>query len=529
MLGSAFNQLRYVADVLRGRTDPRVLTRISRDLVATLAEFGAPGEDSALLPGGRGVAVDPEVRRTVANRALRATARAADETAYYRQLFESCGLRSAELSLSTWTRLPVTPKRALRAMPAAFVSARANPVLLAATTGTSGSPTSVWFCADEIETATALSTIALAVADGLRPHHVLASAVSSRAVLPGLVVGECVRRIGAGLVHLGTIEPSLALERLAAPLNLPGKAPQITMLNCAASYLAALVAAAERDGWSPDDFGLEVITVGGEVLTGALRQRAQQALGARVRSTYLMTEIVPVGGAYCSQGHLHYPAEFGHVELLDPLTSQPAAPGQLAMLVVTPYAQYRQCTILLRYGTGDLVRVLDTEPTCELAGIPASGDIVGRYSGPLSLAVPTRSVLELLEAEREIPLPVRYSLVGDPADPDDPSKAMLHVAVNRASPALLGRLEDGATRAGLPIGGIVLHEDAATLPSPTPLRVDLREHTFELAGRAGRAKRAPRATGTTEVTDMAGVAGVADAAEVTDVGDAADVAEAARA
>jgi phenylacetate-CoA ligase len=197
-----------------------------------------------------------------------------------------------------------------------------------------------------------------------------------------------------------------------------------------------------------------------------------------------MTEIIPVGGAFCTQGHLHYPEEFGYVELVDPVTSQPAEPGRIAMIVATPYAQYRQCTMLLRYATGDLVRVLDAEPACELAHMPASSDIVGRYSGPLSVELPTRSILELLEAERAVPLPVRYSLAGEPG------RAVLHVAAPHASPALRGRLEERATRAGLPLAAIVLHEDAATLPSPAPLRADLREHTFELAARHRTAEAA---------------------------------------
>ena len=204
--------------------------------------------------------------------------------------------------------------------------------------GTSGSPTTIWFSADELEILVALSTIALATVDGMRPRHVLASAVSSRASLSLLVTAQCTARIGAGLMPLGTIEPSLALERLAAPLNLPGKAPQATNLACAASYLSALVATAEREGWSPGDFGLEAIQTGGEVLTDALRSRAREVLGAPARSAYLMSEIVPVGGARCTEGHLHYPQEFGHVELLDPLTLQPAAPGQIATIVATPFA-----------------------------------------------------------------------------------------------------------------------------------------------------------------------------------------------
>jgi phenylacetate-CoA ligase len=48
---SAITMMRYATGLLRGRLSPEVLTRIADDLVATLAEFGAPGDDSTLLPG----------------------------------------------------------------------------------------------------------------------------------------------------------------------------------------------------------------------------------------------------------------------------------------------------------------------------------------------------------------------------------------------------------------------------------------------------------------------------------------------
>lgn len=183
---------------------------------------------------------------------------------------------------------------------------------------------------------------------------------------------------------------------------------------------------------------------------------------------------------YCQQGHMHFPTEFAHVEFVDPETLRPAMPGQVAMLVITPYVPYRDCTLLLRYATGDLVRVLNSVPTCELAAFPGSSDILGRYAGPMSIAVPTRSVLELLEAERSVPLPARFSVVEGADGP------MLHIVVNGPSTGLLGRLEDEATRLGLRLAGIVLHADRSELPTAAPCRADLREHTFERAGQPGK-------------------------------------------
>lgn len=474
MFGSAVSQVRYGFGLLRGRIRPEPLTRISRDLVRTLAEFGTPGEDAAQLPG-QGREADAGILRAQAARGLRLTAKAAGRTAYYRRLFEEHGIKADELTPENWAQsVPVTPKQALRGMPAAFVSDRAKPSLMAMTTGTTGGPTVVWFSADELEIFASLGTISSSLAEGLRARDVIAYANSSRASLTLLSTAALAERIGAGFVPLGAIDPSVTLEHLAAPIMLPDKAPQITRLLCSPSYLAALVGVAEAEGWQPADFGLERIQVGGEIFSGALKSRAEAVFGAAVHTGYMTTEIMPAGGGYCAQGHLHFPPEFGYVEFLCPDTWQPAAPGEIAVIVVTPYSAYRTCTTLLRYATGDLVRVLDGLLTCELAGLPACSDILGRYTGPLSIAVPTRSVLELLESEHAVPLPTRYCLTGHPKGP------LLHVVVQSSTSALLARLEDRAERIGLELGGIVLHEHMDDLPvTPPPLRCDLREHSFD--------------------------------------------------
>nr|WP_202532317.1 phenylacetate--CoA ligase family protein [Streptomyces sp. SID3212] len=483
------------------RIRPQDLERIAHDLIATLAEFGEPGADSALLPGQAG-SVDPAVRRTVTERSLRATAvAAARHTAYYRRTFDVLGLDPATLTPETWDRVPVTPKEALRGLPAAFVSAASTPALMALTTGTSGTPTAVWFSRDEVEISVAMSTVSAVLGMGLRPRHTLAYAGCSRATLPLLNVEESVTRIGGSFVQIGTVDPAVALDRLAAPLGLPGKAPQITHLTVSASYLSALVEEAERNGWHPSDFGLESIGVGGEVLSDPLRERAAAALGARITTAYMMTESIPSGGMPCTEGHLHHTTEFGHLEILDPVTHEPTPPGAVGVIVQTPYVPYRDCTLLLRYATGDLVARPETEPTCELAHLPATSPVLGRWSGPRSVAVPTRSVLNLLESEPDVPLPARYALADGPgagrvgadragtdrtgADgpgADRPGSTVLHVLVRRLpATALLGRLEERATAAGLALDAIVLHDDPATLPPTGPVRADLREHTFESA------------------------------------------------
>ncbi|MEU3465749.1 AMP-binding protein [Streptomyces sp. NPDC006733] len=479
-------QMRYGTAMLRGgRLDPANLRATVADLRATIEEFGDPGDEaSAMLPGG--VEPDPEIQRIMADRRLRRTVRdAAAHVPHYRRYFAEAGLDPRHITLDTLATLPPTTKAALRAAPAAFVSDRAEPVLLAQTTGTTGTPTSVWFSRYELELAAALSAMSLLMVSGCRSRHTVMSTISSRATLAKAVVQQALAMVGAGFVAMGTVDPLIILDRLAAPMHLPGKEPQITHLIITASLLGSLVQAAEDDGWLPADFGLREIMVGGEVLSDPLRRRAEAALGARVIDAYSMTETLPTAGLSCEAGHLHLSSEQAHLEIVDPLTGAPALPGEVGGLVVTPYTQYRDTTLLLRYETGDLVRRLPAaeSPSCSLSGMPATSRILGRQSGGAP-ELTTRAVLDVLQAERSVPLPTRYALVEDPAGP------LLYVVAPQAPPSLPGRIEERARH--LPLAGVVLVEDRDELPLPCPVRADLVEHSFERPAERRRPVRSGR-------------------------------------
>ena len=481
MFATAFHQLRYAGGLLRGERLPvESLSRLARDIVATATEFDGPGASTMPL-AGRDTFADPAAARALALRSLRMTARrAAGHTAYYRRLFEGRP-PAAELTLETWTELPVTTKAALRRMPDAFVAVGAVPALVALTTGTTGRPTSVWFSGREIDMLVSLNTISAVVTQGIRPRHAVAYAGSSRATLALLCVSRSVQAAGAAFVAHGSIDPRIVLDRLAAPLPLPGRPRQATHLVANTSYLGALLNVADSGGWHAGDFGLETINVGGEVLSDALRDRAQRRFGARVSIGYALTEAVPAGAGRCSAGHLHHPNDFAYVEVLDPVTYRPTAPGDIGTIVVTPYVPYRECMLLLRYVTGDLVRTLAAAPTCEMAAVPATSDVLGRYGGAVSVRIPHREVLEILDAEPGVAQPARYVLAGD--------RPVLHVYTDRPSAALRSRLEDAAAGRGLAIDGIVLHGDITDLPPHAPPRADLREHTFEPVGALGGGAR----------------------------------------
>ncbi len=231
--------------------------------------------------------------------------------------------------------------------------------------------------------------------------------ISSRATAAvHLNVAAC-RLIGAGCRVLGIVAPQESLDGLSA-----GGA---TLLTSCPSYLGELVVAARRRGMAPRDFRLRRIDVGGEVLSPSLAAAARQTFGVDIiNDSFGMTEVMPVTGRTCSQSHLHHDVNMGHVELLDLSTGEPAVPGALGTVVVTPYFPYRDCMPVLRYDTRDVVRCLSGEPlTCEVSGLPATSSILGKADSLLRLSptevISPRQLVEAVEALPTQPWPARFA------------------------------------------------------------------------------------------------------------------------
>ena len=411
MLDTALRQLRHGLAVTTGRRIrvDDVLALVTH-LRATVAEFGRL--DRGRMLEALGAAVDPEFRRSMDERRWRAAVRNAYEgTVYYRDVLDRLGVRPKDLTLDRAAELPPTPKSALRALPEVFVDSRAHVAMEAYTTGTTGTPTSCWFSAYELELAAAYGAVSLLVNFGIGTCDMIAICTSSRTVLGGHTFLRSARLAGAGTVVIGVIDPAEALSRLTTPVHLPGKKPRISVLSAFPSYLSRLVQTGERLGYTAGDFAMEKILTGGEVLSTALRRRVETFFGAEVHEGFAMTEVFPFSGQVCTHGHLHFAADQGLVEVLDPVTFTPTAPGEVGTLVITPFPPYRETTLVLRLATGDLVRRLSEQPTCEHAGQPATSPLLGKAAlTPETGARPLyqRDIHELLDARPELPAPLRY-------------------------------------------------------------------------------------------------------------------------
>ena len=468
MLATGIRQFRMAMGMVWGRRlNTRSIARLVDDALDTLAEFGEPGADAQQLLDGP--LADPAARKDFADHGVRRTAvRLAATSPFYARRFAAAEVNPDQLDAAGLGAIPVTVKRDLIERQEDFQCSGVPRYLTTRTTGTTGRPAEIWLSQYEMELWAGMGALAGVLRGEIGPDDLMQVSISSRSTgAVQLDVAGC-RLVGAGCRVLGIVPPDEALDGLS-----DGGA---TLLATNPSYLAELETAARRRGMGPSDFRLRRIDVGGEVLSPSLAAAVRETFGTgNIRDVFAMTEVVPVSGRTCSQGHLHHDINMGLVEYLDLETGEPAAPGALATVVITPYFPYRECMPVFRYDTRDVVRCLPEEtPTCEVAALPGTGPIVGKADQLLRLGstdiVTPRQLIEAIEALPGRPWPARY-------------RATIHngrLRLTLPTSAIAGIGESEATRhfadRGLDVDlELVPDTEAMTLRR---VRSDLHETTF---------------------------------------------------
>lgn len=472
MFETGIRQFRMAMAMVWGyHINPRNVERLVEDGLKTLKEFGAPGDDVQQLLDGP--FADAKARQDFQNRSLQRTARRlARFSPYYQKLFATLDINLEKLTIADMPHIPVTQKRALREQPQDFITTNTQPYVATRTTGTTGQPTEIWLSRYEIELWPALAALSGLLRNEINPNDCLQINISSRATAAVQQSLTVCRLAGARTLVLGIIPPDESLDSLISNSD---EAP--TLLSTYPSYLAQLVKAARRRGLGPQDFRLRRIDCGGEVLSATVTQAAYETLGPTlVNDTFGMTEILPVSGRVCNQGHLHHDLNIGFVEIIDLETGKPAAPGRLGTVVVTPYYPYRECMPVFRYDTRDVVRALSASPlTCELAGVPATSRILGKADHLLHVreqVVTLRDLVEVYEALPSQPWPARFNawIEDDHIELMVPEEALIDVTREE--------VERRFREVGIAVhvaNCVVREEDMKQLRS---LRADLLENTF---------------------------------------------------
>ena len=468
MFETGIRQFRMAMGMVWGhRINPQNVGRLVADALATMAEFGEPGADAGQLTDGP--LADPAARRQMATTNVRRTARRlAAQSPFYARRFAAAEVDPRKLDLAGLAAVPVTVKADLIRQPADFLCADAPPHLATRTTGTTGRPAEVWLSRYEMELWPAIGALAAVLRNDFWSTDIMQVNISSRQTAAlNLDVAVC-RLIGAGCRLVGLVPPDETLDSLTDG--------RVTLLSTSPSYLGELVVAARQRGLGPSDFRLRRIDVGGEILTPSLAAAAVATFGAEhVNDLFGMTEVLPVTARTCSHGHLHHDVTTGYVEHVDLETGEPAEPGALATVVITPYFPYRDCMPVFRYDTRDVVRpIADEDLSCEVSGLPATSKVVGKPDqllrlGPTDVVTP-RQVAEAVESLPTDPWPARFRAAVQDGQ----------VGLTLPQSAVAGFGESAAVRhfadRGLEVDLTLVPDDEAR--SLRLLRCDLRETTF---------------------------------------------------
>ncbi|QJB56919.1 phenylacetate--CoA ligase [Pseudodesulfovibrio sp. zrk46] len=206
--------------------------------------------------------------------------------------------------------------------------------------------------------------------------------------LAGLTVDDRVQIcVGYGLWTAGA-GFQLGCERfgaMALPVG-PGLLEiQLQMLTdlkstclCSTASMALLMGEEVQKQGLADKIALKRAIFGAETHTPKMRRQFEEALGLEHSFDIIgMTELYGPGTGLECEAHdgIHFWSDIYILEILDPKTLKPVAPGEVGEMVVTTLS--KEASPLVRYRTRDLTRLIPGECACGVK-MPRIDKIMGR-------------------------------------------------------------------------------------------------------------------------------------------------------
>ena len=316
--------------------------------------------------------LDPETLHRVQTEGLRWTVRHAYANCpAYKAKFDAAGVHPDDIrTLDDIVRLPTASVEDLReGYPLPLLSVPESDVVrIHASSGTTGKRKILAYTQNDVD------TFALQMA---RCYELAGLTREDRVQI---AVGYGLWTAGAGF-QLGS-EKFGALTVPVGPGNLEMQLQLlvdmgVTCLGSTASMALLMAEEVERNGLL-DKVKLRKVIFGAETHSPRMRAAFEQKLGLTGSYDIAgMTEMYGPGtGLECdAREGLHYWADLFIIEILDPATLQPVAPGEVGEMVVTSLR--KEASPLVRYRTRDLTRMLPGQCACGRC-IPRHDHILGR-------------------------------------------------------------------------------------------------------------------------------------------------------
>ena len=290
---------------------------------------------------------------------LNDTLRQAAKSPYYGRSKEiSRLLQSGIRSVEQIRELPFTTKEDMRsAFPWGLLAADKREVVrLHSSSGTTGNPAVVYHNRHDLDSWANLMARSMFAA-GVRDSDVFQNICGYGLFTGGLGFQNGAERLGCLSIPAGAGN-SLRQIKLMRDFG-------TTVAHAIPSYLGRLFDVFKEEGLDPRrDTRLHTLVIGAEPHTEAHRRRIEEMFGVKAYNSFGLTEMNGPGVAFeCTeQNGLHVWEDAYIVEIIDPVTLQPVADGEVGELVMTTLD--RQAMPVIRYRTRDLTRFLPGECPC---------------------------------------------------------------------------------------------------------------------------------------------------------------------
>ena len=282
-----------------------------------------------------------------------------DRVAWYRDKMDEMGVTPADIkSLDDVRKLPFTDKSALRdTFPYGLFAVPLNEVReLHASSGTTGKPIVVGYNDHDMDVWNECIMRLVQMA-GVMPSDRVQMAFGYGMFTGGFGLHYGLQRLGCMMIPAG----SGNTERQIQMIQDYGT----TVLVATPSYAMHICEVGEKMGYDWETSTLRVGLFGGEPCPPGLKAEIERRMHIVCTDNYGLTEVMGPGvsGECLAERDMQHIAEDHFLwEVVDPVSGEPVADGEVGELVLTPLD--KQAIPVLRYRTHDLTRVVVERCAC---------------------------------------------------------------------------------------------------------------------------------------------------------------------
>ncbi|KAF0179862.1 MAG: phenylacetate-CoA ligase [Nitrospirae bacterium] len=277
---------------------------------------------------------------------------------FYRKTFDTLGIDpDAFRSLDDLRKLPFTTKEDLRASYpyGMFAVPLREVVRIQASSGTTGAPTVVGYTRNDLKHWSNLVARILTAA-GVTQNDIVQIAFDYGLFTGAFGFHYGAERIGASVIPISSGNTRRQLKIM--------QDFRTSALLCTPSYALALAEAIQESGTSVSSLSLKYGLFGAEPWSEAMRSELQDKLKIIATDNYGLSEVMGPGvaGECLERNGLHINEDHFFVEVINPETLEPVAPGETGELVITTLT--REAFPVIRFRTRDLTRLLPEPCVC---------------------------------------------------------------------------------------------------------------------------------------------------------------------